>query len=118
MGGAKHRAVVRFDRGGAIAPLMAGSEYRVRGTGQCRRHGVWPKDRGPLADRETTYHYRLYPTGRQAAALDAQLGGRVTVQRRAEQRRVMWREHGVSVRLSEQSAELKAMRAEGCWMRP
>ena len=61
-----------------------------------------------------TFRYRLYPTGRQARALDAQLGEACDLYNAAlEQRRVMWREHGVSVRLHEQSAELKAMRADG-----
>ena len=61
-----------------------------------------------------TYRYRLYPTGRQAAALTLQLGEACDLYNAAlEHRRRLWREHGVSVGLREQSAELKAMRADG-----
>ena len=61
-----------------------------------------------------TFRYRLYPTGRQAAALDAQLSEACDLYNAAlEHRRRLWREHGVSVGLREQSAELKGMRADG-----
>ena len=61
-----------------------------------------------------TFRYRLYPTGRQAAALTSQLGEACDLYNAAlEHRRRLWREHGVSVGLREQSAELKGMRADG-----
>ena len=45
-----------------------------------------------------TFRYRLYPTGRQAQALDKQLGEACDLYNAAlEQRRRIWREHGVSV---------------------
>ena len=61
-----------------------------------------------------TYRYRLYPTGRQARALERQLGEACDLYNAAlEHRRTMWRDCRVSVTLGEQSAELKAMRAGG-----
>lgn len=61
-----------------------------------------------------TYRYRLYATGRQAAALDAQLSEACDLYNAAlEHRRRLWSEHGISVGLREQSAELKGMRADG-----
>ena len=61
-----------------------------------------------------TYRYRLYPTGNQVRALEAQLGERCDLYNAAlEHRRTMWRDHGVSVTFNQQSAELKEMRAEG-----
>lgn len=61
-----------------------------------------------------TYRYRLYPTGRQAAALHAQLGDACDLYNAGlEHRRTMWREHGVSVGYGDQSAELRDLRACG-----
>ena len=73
-----------------------------------------PRIRSSLSVMRRTYRYRLYPTGRQAAALTLQLGEACDLYNAAlEHRRRLWREHGVSVGLREQSAELKAMRADG-----
>ena len=61
-----------------------------------------------------TYRYRLYPTGNQVRALEAQLGEQCDLYNAAlEHRRTMWRDYGVSVTLKQQSAELKEMRATG-----
>ena len=61
-----------------------------------------------------TFRYRLYPTGRQAQALDKQLGEACDLYNAAlEQRRRIWREHGVSVGYGDQSAELRDLRACG-----
>ena len=61
-----------------------------------------------------TYRYRLYPTGRQVAALDAQLGDACDLYNAAlEHRRTMWHEHRVSVHYGDQSAQLRDLRACG-----
>jgi putative transposase len=61
-----------------------------------------------------TYRYRLYPTRAQAVALNAQLAACCDLYNAAlEHRRTLWREHGVSVSYGDQSAELRALRAEG-----
>lgn len=61
-----------------------------------------------------TYRYRLYPTARQAQALDKQLGEACDLYNAALQhRRDMWREHEVSVSAYTQGAEIKDMRAAG-----
>ena len=61
-----------------------------------------------------TFRYNLYPTGRQARALDAQLGEACDLYNAAlEHRRWMWREHGVSVSYGDQSAQLRDLRACG-----
>jgi putative transposase len=61
-----------------------------------------------------TYRYRLYPTGRQADALNERLGEACDLYNAALQhRRDLWREHGVSVSYGDQSAELRHMRVEG-----
>lgn len=61
-----------------------------------------------------TYRYRLYPTRRQGDALTAQLADACALYNAAlEQRRRLWREHGVSVSFGEQSAELRELRAAG-----
>jgi putative transposase len=103
---------------------LATSAVRESRGAQRRNHSpVRPtRDIGSWAVRRT-YRYRLYPTGRQARALDEQLGEACDLYNAAlEHRRTMWREHGVSVTLGDQSAELKAMRASGlldstvnCW---
>lgn len=61
-----------------------------------------------------TYRHRIYPTGKQAAALTAQLGEACDLYNAALQhRRDMWRDYGVSVSYGDQSAELCALRTEG-----
>ena len=56
-----------------------------------------------------TYRYRLYPTRRQVAALQAQLGQTWDLHNAAlEQRRRMWRDYGRTVSYGDQSAELRA----------
>ncbi len=60
-----------------------------------------------------SYRFRLYPTRRQREALAAQLKAACELYNAAlEQRRQLWREHGVSVRYHDQSAELSGLRAE------
>lgn len=61
-----------------------------------------------------TYRHRIYPTRRQAAALQAQLGQACDLYNAAlEHRRRMWRDHRVSVGYGAQSAELRDLRADG-----
>jgi len=61
-----------------------------------------------------TYRYRLYPTRRQAQALEQQLGEACDLYNAALQhRRDAWHEQGRSVSLYDQDAELKTLRAEG-----
>jgi putative transposase len=61
-----------------------------------------------------SYRYRLYPTRRQCEALDAHLRAACDLYNAAlEQRRWLWREHGVSIGYGGQSAELRTLRAEG-----
>jgi putative transposase len=60
------------------------------------------------------YRYRLYPSGSQAEALDAQLVACCALYNAAlEQRRRAWREHAISVTYGDQSAELRNLRAAG-----
>lgn len=59
-----------------------------------------------------TYRYRLYPTRRQVAALEDQLGQACDLYNAAlEHRRRMWKEHGTSVSFAEQCRELRELRA-------
>lgn len=61
-----------------------------------------------------TFRYRLYPTRKQAAALNAQLSQACDLYNAAlEQRRSMWRDHGQSVSFYAQGAEIKDLRASG-----
>jgi putative transposase len=61
-----------------------------------------------------SYRYRLYPTRRQAEALEARLGDACDLYNAGlEQRRRMWQDHRVSVRFCDQSAELRELRAAG-----
>jgi len=60
------------------------------------------------------YRYRLYPSRRQAAALEAQLAWACDLYNAAlEQRRTAFRDFGVSVRLKDQQHELTALRGDG-----
>jgi len=60
-----------------------------------------------------TFRYRLYPTRRQADALEGQLDFACDLYNAAlEQRRTAFRDHGVSVRLGDQQHELTALRRE------
>lgn len=60
------------------------------------------------------YRYRLYPTRQQREALTQQLRAcRELYNAALEHRRRMWREHRVSVRYGDQSAELRELRAAG-----
>lgn len=61
-----------------------------------------------------TYCYRLYPTRSQREALDGQLSSACHLYNAAlEHRRLLWREHGISVSYGDQSAELSALRRGG-----
>jgi putative transposase len=61
-----------------------------------------------------SYKYRLYPTRRQRELLNAQLRAACDLYNAAlEQRRWVWRRFRVSVGYREQSAQLRALRAEG-----
>lgn len=61
-----------------------------------------------------TYRHRIYPTRRQRVALEDQLGQACDLYNAAlEQRRRMWRDHEVGVSYSNQSAELRELRADG-----
>lgn len=65
-----------------------------------------------------TWRYRLYPTPSQAAELDRQLGLLCELYNSAlEQRRRMWRDHGVSIGYREQSRQLTDARGEHAWLR-
>ena len=72
-----------------------------------------------MSDRlKRTYRYRLYPTPSQAAELERQIGLLCDVYNAAlEQRRRMWRDHGVSVGYREQSRQLTDARREHAWLR-
>jgi putative transposase len=60
-----------------------------------------------------SYKFRLYPTAKQAAALDEQLGAACDLYNAAlEQRKWMYRSYGVSVTKYAQYRELTEMRAE------
>jgi len=66
-----------------------------------------------------TYRYRLYPTPSQVAELEHQLGLACDLYNAAlEQRRRMWRDHGVSIGYHEQSRQLTEARREHEWLRP
>lgn len=61
-----------------------------------------------------TYRHRLFPTGRQVAALEGQLGQACDLYNAAlEHRRRMWRDHGQSISFYDQSVELRDLRADG-----
>lgn len=61
-----------------------------------------------------TFKYRLYPTARQAEALERQLDEACDLYNAAlQQRREAWREHGARVSFVDQAAELKLLRASG-----
>lgn len=61
-----------------------------------------------------TYRYRLYPTAKQARALEDQLGQACDLYNSAlEHRKRCWREHGRAVSFYDQSAELRTLRADG-----
>lgn len=61
-----------------------------------------------------SYRFRLYPTGGQREVLEAQLRAACDLYNAAlEQRRRLWREHGLSIGYHDQSAELRELRAAG-----
>jgi transposase len=61
-----------------------------------------------------SYRYRLYPTRKQAAALEHQLGQACDLYNAAlEHRRTMWRDYGRAVSYVDQAAEVKLLRAGG-----
>lgn len=63
--------------------------------------------------RRTSRH-RIYPTRRQGAALQNQLGQACDLYNAAlEHRRRMWRDHGAAVSYGDQSAELRELRSAG-----
>ncbi|PKL78980.1 MAG: transposase [Candidatus Melainabacteria bacterium HGW-Melainabacteria-1] len=61
-----------------------------------------------------TYRYRLYPTKAQAQALEQQLREGCNLYNAAlQERRDAWQKTGASIRYTDQSAQLKTIRAEG-----
>ncbi|HVS28610.1 MAG TPA: transposase [Solirubrobacteraceae bacterium] len=61
-----------------------------------------------------SYRYRIYPTGRQTEALEAQIVEACDLYNAAlDQRRRAWREHGLYVGYHDQSAQLRELRAAG-----
>lgn len=60
------------------------------------------------------YRFRLYPTRQQRERLEVHLGAACALYNAAlEHRRTAWRAHGLSVSYSDQSRELKELRAAG-----
>jgi putative transposase len=88
------------------------------------RRRAWQFRRVAVEKLQRTFKYRLYPTVGQAERLEEQLSFNQRLYNAAlEQRRSLWRDHGVSVSYNDQARQLTELRREAgaapqgmnCW---